>query len=103
MDFIRRSSRFKDYHEWLLNVYEKLYEVSLSKLVECGLVSHLCDIIRQEMEDCDYGTLRSKISSLHDCKCSIHREGCPFVPVYRCNSPSYQKVVQIHHPWDVMW
>lgn len=92
--FPSRSTRFKEFHDWLLRVYENLYEVSLSKLIKCGLVNHLCEIMREELENCDYDSLRKKISTLDDGRCSVHQNigTCPFAPVYRCSSPSYQKV-----------
>lgn len=92
---MHRSTRFKEYHNWLLLVYEKLYEGSLSKLINCGLVNHVCDILRDELEHCDYDSLRRKISSFDDGKCTVHLAGsgtCPFAPLYRSTSPTYQQI-----------
>jgi len=70
-------------------------------LVSSGLIEVLHEIMEESLGQgvCQYKDVSEKVNALEEADpqrmiCFTHKI-CPFAPVYRCNSPSFQKVIVI--------
>lgn len=93
-----RIPDLKDFHYWILNLYENLYEDKLKDLVSRGLIEVLYDYLIQQLGEFTVESLRTKILASDADVCPVHNEEfeCPFYPQYRCTSPTYAEVIQFH-------
>ena len=84
----------KDFHYWILNLYEQLYEDRLKDLVSRGMIPVLYNFLSKELGEYTLENVRAKIAASDADFCPAHTEDlqCPFYPQYRCSSPSYTEV-----------
>jgi hypothetical protein len=76
-----------------------------TELCQSGLLGILEDILRQVYTNCSYAELNRRLADLiissDNGACPAHMKDdnnikrCPFIPKYRCNSPTFLKVFNL--------